>query len=281
MILFSPAKLNLFFRVIKKREDGFHEIVSRYQVINLGDRLTLEHSEKESFSCSDSHLPCDESNLVRKAVSLFRQKTGKTTPIRCHLEKNIPIGGGFGGGSSNAAAALYGMNELAGGPATLHELSSWSRELGSDVPFFFSQGSALCTGRGEKVQEIKSAVLTDLWVASPPFGVSTAKVFQNVYLHHPNNQHREAPEFLGADCLDDGDTPSFFNDLELAAFTVEPKLKEIKHSLELLGFDKVVMTGSGSSFFCIGNPAFGSLPGIRFFKVECIARHKGGWYEQK
>jgi len=260
MILFSPAKLNLFFKVHRKREDGYHEISSLYQAINLGDHLHIGLDKEDVLTCNDPHLSCDSSNLIQKAIHLFRKRAGTDVKVRCHLEKNTPVGGGLGGGSSNAATTLFAMNELTDRSLSFSELRLLSESLGSDVPFFFSHGTALCTGRGEKIEEVKPVPLTHLWVASPSFGISTREVYQRTQ-------------------VEDKKEDIFFNDLEKAAFSLEPRLQSIKAALEKM-FEKVVMTGSGSSFFCIGDVEKPALSGIRFFPVKCITREKEKWYEK-
>jgi 4-diphosphocytidyl-2-C-methyl-D-erythritol kinase len=137
MRFFSPAKLNLFFRVLYKREDQYHEIASLFQAVSLGDFLSIEMSEEDVLSCNDLSLLCDRSNLIMKALDLFRKKTGIKIAVKVHLEKNIPLQSGLGGGSSNAATTLWGLNELCGRPASLRQLQNWSSEIGSDIPFFF------------------------------------------------------------------------------------------------------------------------------------------------
>src|SRR3990167_2918479 len=113
MKLFSPGKINLFFRVLAKRSDGFHQIASLYQAIDLFDILTIERAELDSFTCTDPKLSCDHSNLISKALTLFRTHFSLDFGIRVHLEKRIPMEAGLGGGSSNAATLLWGVNELA------------------------------------------------------------------------------------------------------------------------------------------------------------------------
>lgn len=141
--LFSPAKINLFLRVLGKRSDGYHEIASLFQAINLGDNLTFTLSEQDHLTCSDPHLPCDHTNLVIKAVHLFRKKTNLDTPVTIHLEKEIPSQAGLGGGSSNAATTLWALNALHNYPYTIGQLQIWSAEIGSDIPFFFLSGNSL------------------------------------------------------------------------------------------------------------------------------------------
>lgn len=135
--LHSPAKINLFLRILHKRADAYHELASLFQTVDLSDILHLSLSETDSLVCSDKTLAVDSSNLIIKAANLFRKKTGIDQGLSVHLEKKIPMEAGLGGGSSNAATTLYGFNELCGRPATEAELISWASEIGSDVSFFF------------------------------------------------------------------------------------------------------------------------------------------------
>jgi 4-diphosphocytidyl-2-C-methyl-D-erythritol kinase len=257
--LFSPAKLNLFFRVLRKREDGYHEIASLYQAVSLGDTLSLQYAEENALTCNDSSLPCDESNLVWKAVRLFERKTGIVTQVHLDLTKKIPLQSGLGGGSSNAATALWGLNQLYGTRVSDTELRLWSSEIGSDVAFFFSLGSAYCTGRGEIVQDLPPLKETKVWIAKPQEGLSTLEVYRNW-----NSTYRQ--EGL------------YSNDLEGAAFYLNPSLAFFKKKLLSLGFERAVMTGSGSAFFCMGEIADPSLEGAEFFPADFVWRKQENWY---
>ncbi|THG18147.1 hypothetical protein TEA_018752 [Camellia sinensis var. sinensis] len=154
LTLFSPCKINVFLRITGKREDGFHDLASLFHVISLGDRIKFSLSpskSKDRLSTNVPGVPIDDRNLIVKALNLYRKKTGADNFFWIHLEKKVPTGAGLGGGSSNAATALWAANQFSGCLATEKELQEWSSEIGSDVPFFFSQGAAYCTGRGEKV----------------------------------------------------------------------------------------------------------------------------------
>ncbi len=251
--LFSPAKLNLFFRVLHKRQDGYHEIASLYQAIDLGDRLALTEATEDRLTCSDSSLSTGEDNLITRALHLFRSASRmESLRVRCHLHKNIPMEAGLGGGSSNAATMLFGLNELTGRPLDQRHLQGLAASLGSDPPFFFSSGTAYCTGRGEIFSDVLLP-LHDLlpagesWIAKPCLGSSTPRVYQAC---KPDLlASRDPIETLrGFQC----GTPGFFNDLEEAAFDLHPELLIYKKQLQALGFTTVVMMGSGSSFLCIG-----------------------------
>jgi 4-diphosphocytidyl-2-C-methyl-D-erythritol kinase len=257
MKLFSPAKINLFLRVLKKRADGYHELASLFQTVSLGDTLTCALSKEDHFTCSDPTLVIP-SNLVLRAVELFRRKTGFRFSVAIHLDKEIPLQAGLGGGSSNAATTLWALNALQGFPYSEQELQSWSIELGSDVPFFFSHGTAYCTGRGEKVKTLPPLSLPPLTLIKPTGGLSTPAVYQNLRLEECSS---EDPEDLLADFY--GGDPRYINDLEAPAFRLCPALAKIKARYHPIAF----MAGSGSALIHVGQ---GSL--------EPICRQPLGWY---
>jgi 4-diphosphocytidyl-2-C-methyl-D-erythritol kinase len=149
--LFSPAKINIFLRIVRRREDGFHDLASLFHVIDLGDDMTFSllpvGSTSDQLTCNFPDVPTDESNLVIKALNLFRRKTGATERFSVDLFKRVPHGAGMGGGSGNAATTLWAANEMCGRPATAEQLLEWSGEIGSDISVFFSSGAAYCTGR--------------------------------------------------------------------------------------------------------------------------------------
>src|SRR5437016_5240820 len=130
LTLISPAKINLNLRIVGKRPDGYHELSSVFQAIDLCDVLTFEKSEKDKFTCNISTLPNDKKNLVLKALDLFRSKTGLNFCLKIHLDKHIPIEAGLGGGSSNAATTLWACNQLTGQTVSLERLQEWSAEIG-------------------------------------------------------------------------------------------------------------------------------------------------------
>ena len=255
--LFSPAKINLFLRIMGKRPDGYHELASLFQAINLGDTLTFTLSAYDSLTCSNPHLPCNDSNLIIKALHLFRHKTRLHTPITIHLEKHIPTQAGLGGGSSNAATTLWALNTLHNNPCTIQELQNWSSEMGSDIAFFFSHGTAYCTGRGEQVRDLPSLALPPLSLIKPPQGLSTPAIYQALQLHECST---EDPEQLLADFY--LGKPRYINDLEAPAFRLYPLLSQIKKSHSI-----AFMSGSGSAMVVGGSGA-----------VTSINRQQSTWY---
>ncbi len=276
LILFSPAKINLFFRVLHRRSDDYHEIASLYQAITLGDHLTLTLSHEDLLTSNNPHLPTDRTNLIYRSLDLFRKKTGQHFPVHFHVEKNIPIEAGLGGGSSNAATAMWALNALSNNPVSNEELATWVSEFSSDAPFFFSEGTAYCSGRGEILEKIEPLAKTSLWIAKPVEGLSTPLVFKNCEpALFKNRDPRNALIQALSGALD------YFNDLEVPAFRLLPKLLELKEQLLHLGFSQVVMTGSGTAFFCIGTISEApSIPGVTFYPVSFQQRDAHGWYSE-
>mmetsp|Transcript_52489 Transcript_52489/g.170478 ORF Transcript_52489/g.170478 Transcript_52489/m.170478 type:complete len:430 (-) Transcript_52489:224-1513(-) len=185
--LFSPAKVNLFLRIIRRREDGYHDLASLFHTVSFGDTLDLEvlpeEAAKDELQCNLPGVPVDDSNLVIRALNLFRKMSGEKNYFRINLQKSIPAQAGMGGGSSNAATAFYGANALCGRPASAEELIKWADDpvIGSDATFFLSEGTAYCTGRGEIVTPVAPlSVPADLpvFLVKPRMGLSTPRVFK-------------------------------------------------------------------------------------------------------
>lgn len=223
------------------------------QAISVFDTLTFTPSDTDTFTCTNSGLET-ASNLVLRARDAF----GMHRPVHIHLEKKIPIQAGLGGGSSNAATTLFALNEMNGLPYTNEQLMEIGATLGADVPFFLSSGVALCTGIGDVVSP--SDISFSGWILKPMFGVSTEGAYQG--------------------CIPslDGDLELFENDLERGVFASDARMASIKEELERV-FDKVVMTGSGSAFFCIGTMTNAIAEKYTTFHVEPVRRNVGKWYD--
>lgn len=174
--LLAPAKINLTLKVLGRRTDGFHDIESLVCPISIFDRLALAHGTAEGglkFECSDPSLPADDSNLVVRAARLFCNTFGFEPRLRIRLEKEIPHGAGLGGGSSDAAATLLGLNLLFETELTRTVLADLAAELGSDVPLFVHQSAAMIRGRGEHVEPVPFPHSLPLLLIKPSFGVPT------------------------------------------------------------------------------------------------------------
>jgi 4-diphosphocytidyl-2-C-methyl-D-erythritol kinase len=174
----APAKINRELRVGGIRPDGYHEIRSRMVSIDLADRLTAESGEALEFSCDDPAVPSGSENLVVRAAQLLAQDAGIAPRARLMLEKRVPMGGGLGGGSSDAAVALLLLDRLWNLETPPDRLRSLAARLGSDVPFFLSGGEADVSGRGEIVTPVEDGPPADLLLLVPPFSISTAEVYR-------------------------------------------------------------------------------------------------------
>jgi 4-diphosphocytidyl-2-C-methyl-D-erythritol kinase len=273
LTLRSPAKVNLFLRVTARRADGYHELASLFQTINLFDTLSIKFAEHDILSCSDSKIPTDSSNLVWKAVEAFRKRTGFSQKLEINLVKRIPIQAGLGGGSGNAATTLWALNELVGRPLSTTELLSLSADVGSDVPFFFSQGTAFCTGRGEFVKEVSLPQNISFYLVKPAYGLSTPQVFKalDIGALPQRNPEVSLQKFLEGDF-------DLYNDLELPAYAIAPELGHLRDDLLRSGFSSVIMTGSGSSLCCYGPGRVPQDPSLFTHQVTTTTRAPNAWY---
>jgi 4-diphosphocytidyl-2-C-methyl-D-erythritol kinase len=266
IVRFSPAKVNLFFRVLAKRPDGFHEVASLYKALDFGDFIGVELSKNDSFISNEKSLLADSSNLVIRARDLFRKSSKIYDPIAIDLKKNIPMGAGLGGGSSNASTLLSLMNDLFNKPLSEAQMIEISAKIGSDCPFFFSKGISYCTGKGEVLSDVDFTFKRSFWIAKPDkHHLLTTQVYSEC---RPNEASALDPlELLNS--FKEG-KPIFVNDLEPAAFRLIPELKQFKRKLFDLGFSEVVMTGSGTAFICFGDVENPFLPNTSFNFVNTI-----------
>ena len=273
--LLSPAKINLFLKVVSKRDDGYHNLASLFQAIDLCDNLTFQLTDQnqDHLICNDPFIPTDHRNLILKAANLFRQKTKLTFGIQVTLEKRIPHQAGLGGGSSNAATTLWALNKLCGEPATIQDLASWSAEIGSDITFFLSQGTAYCTGRGEIIEPLQPLQPTRVWIIKPKQGLSTPEVFGRLDLK--SLPYRDPIDQLNQFLKGNR---TYFNDLELPAFSAMPALALLKEQLLEVGFETVLMSGSGSALFCIGDVNPPILPNVNYYQANFLNRAANHWF---
>nr|ABP96842.1 4-diphosphocytidyl-2-C-methyl-D-erythritol kinase [Salvia miltiorrhiza] len=260
LTLFSPCKINVFLRITGKRADGFHDLASLFHVISLGDKIKFSLSPSKStdrLSTNVPGVPLDERNLIIKALNLFRKKTGVDNYFWIHLDKKVPTGAGLGGGSSNAATALWAANQFSGCVASEKDLQEWSGEIGSDIPFFFSHGAAYCTGRGEVVEDIPPPVPLDLPMVliKPQEACPTGEVYKRLRM----NQTSQIDPLVLLEKISKGGISQdvCVNDLEPPAFEVVPSLKRLKQRIAAAGrgqYDAVFMSGSGSTIVGVGSP---------------------------
>jgi len=246
-----PAKINLSLRVLGRRHDGYHELDTVYQAIDLWDSLSISPASTLSLSCPQQGVPVDASNLVLRAVHLLqREVSGRELKAAFHLEKRIPVGGGLGGGSSNAAAALMLGNaywEL----GLKHEaLISLAAELGADVPFFLLGGRARGRGRGDQLTPLESLAEIPLILGIPAFGVSTEEAYRRLALRLTPPTIDDNLRLPIAYKLPEGkDFQRSVNDLEQVVFDDWPVLRQFRDGLLENAAENALMSGSGSTVF--------------------------------
>ena len=246
----SPAKINLFLRVLKKRDDGYHEIRTLMQALDLCDELTMEKTTGGiGLTCDHPGCPGDERNLAFQAASLLLREAGIDGGVRIHLRKRIPISAGLGGGSSNAAAALKGINRLFGLGLSLERLHQAASQLGSDVPFFLYSGQALAQGRGEEIHPVR--LFRDYWLVlvCPRVEVSTAGAYRNVRISLTKGDKEVNCSFLESKQGFFDALPLFENDLEEVVAEEQPIVRQLKAILKDSGAARSSMSGSGPTVY--------------------------------
>ncbi|UQZ34227.1 4-(cytidine 5'-diphospho)-2-C-methyl-D-erythritol kinase [Paenibacillus sp. PK3_47] len=248
----APAKINLMLDVLHKRADGFHEVEMIMTMVDLADRLELSELKRDSIIISSQagYIPLDEKNLAFQAARLIKDRYNVKTGVHIHLDKRIPVAAGLAGGSSDAAATLRGLNRLWRLNIPAQELQELGAELGSDVPFCVTGGTALATGRGERLTPIAGPPQCWVILAKPPINVSTAEVYGRVRANniavHPSasrmQQALEAGDFAAV-CAGLG------NVLEDVTLKLHPEVQQLKEAMVKLGADGVLMSGSGPTVF--------------------------------
>lgn len=255
----SPCKVNLLLNILRKREDGYHELETVMQPVRLCDILTVSQAPAGiTLTCNQPALPVDGSNLVHKAANAFFTATGLTEGVTIHLEKHIPLAAGLGGGSGNAAHTIGALNELFGLPLSSARLQELAAALGSDVPFFLQSQPALAYGRGELVQPLTPFPAlrgAHILLIHPGFGISTAWAYQSLAKFPDALQGKvgRAQQLIGL--LQGNDLAAAgracYNSLEAPALPKHPLLAIYQEFLRSMGAPIVLMSGSGSTTFAI------------------------------
>ncbi|MDQ2659804.1 MAG: 4-(cytidine 5'-diphospho)-2-C-methyl-D-erythritol kinase [Verrucomicrobiota bacterium] len=247
MQLRAPAKINLSFQILSRRQDGFHEIETVMAPISLYDEITLtvlDEPGEIQFRCDDPTLPSGDDNLAVRSARLFLREAKLQTGISIELKKQIPHGAGLAGGSSDAATVLLGMNRIFDFGLTTNQMAALAAQLGSDVPFFIFQSAATCRGRGEIVGPLALPHSLPLLLLKPAFGVRTPWAYGRW------NDSRELPaidyrsqSFAGL---------KFYNDLERPVFEKHLFLAQAKMWLRAQAeVGAALMSGSGSTLFAV------------------------------
>ncbi len=244
--ILAPAKINIGLRVIRKRSDRYHDIETVFYPINLSDELEIEKSSKLEFF-SNINLEAD-ANLCLRALHFFCERTGIHAEVKMNLFKRIPIGGGLGGGSSDAAAVLLSLQEIYGMPLSEIELFDIATQLGADVSFFLKKIPSYATGKGEVIEPISYRIGSYILTVTPDLSVSTALAYSIVT---PTGKHEPRLDELVLDSGADysGYRDVIINDFEGPVFEKFPTIGQIKSEMYSHGAEFSLMSGSGSSVY--------------------------------
>lgn len=247
----ANAKINLTLDVVKKRNDGYHELDMIMVPLSLCDVLDVTLSKQDEIICEEAHFPLDESNTIYKAIVLMRKRFSLQEHFKVVVEKNIPMQAGLAGGSADGAAMLKAIVSLCNIEISEEELLLIAKQIGADVPFCVVNKASRVRGIGEKVETFSMHCNFHLLLVKPKEGVSTKEAFANInFLHceHPN-----VDVCLHALINNDYETfcASIANTLEQSAFKITPVIAKIKQELIIEGMDAVLMSGSGSTVFAI------------------------------
>ena len=249
----SPAKVNLGLKVIKKRPDGYHEIETVMQMITLSDALLFEPTEGGiELICQGLNLLGDRSNLVYQAAELIREKGGVGSGVRIILDKRIPVMAGLGGGSSNAATTLIGLNRLWQLGLRRDELIDLARGLGADVPFFLYGPRAYAAGRGDQLSPLPSLQKLIMLLVKPDISIPTSWAYKalNLSLTKDRDSIKIICQLIEQG-LDNQIAAYLFNDFEETIIAHYPIIGEIKNDLLNQGALGALMSGSGPTVFAI------------------------------
>ncbi len=265
LIVKSLSKINFGLNVINKRDDGYHNIETIFYPIELYDIITFEKSDKLSFNSNIKELQYDN-NLIIKAIKLIEDFIKDKINVSIFLEKNIPIGAGLGGGSSNASTTLKSINELYNLNLDNEILFELAIQLGSDVPFFLNPIPSFAKSRGEEIYPIKFEINKPILIVNPGINISTKWAYENINPNFPlfhlsvlNNIKIENYSEL---------KDKVVNDFEEIVFQFYPEIKKIKDDLYQLNAEFSLMSGSGSSVFGIFPAQDYAKSAQQFFKKK-------------
>ena len=272
LTLKAPAKVNLTLEVLGCRDDGYHDIVSIMQTVDLFDTITLEPDDTLIVECDDATIEPSE-NLALRAAELLDRSAGGNRGARITMEKKIPVSAGLGGGSSDAAAVLLGLNRMWGLDRTIEQLTPLASQIGSDVPFFLHGGTAMVQGRGERVRPMPAVTLDRMVILSPKIEMpgKTSTLYGKIT---PANYTRGAlTRKLEARIRGGGDAPAqfFFNAFDAVALDAYPGLERHWNTMTGLGAQVIHLAGSGPSLFApVARKELGTA-------IQLMLGHTYGW----
>jgi 4-diphosphocytidyl-2-C-methyl-D-erythritol kinase len=251
LLVKAPAKINLSLDVLHKRPDGYHEVKMVMTTIDLADRIELTPLSSDTIRILSYNrfVPDDHRNLAYQAAKLLKERFNVRDGVAISITKTIPVAAGLAGGSSDAAATLRGLNKLWNLGLTLDELAELGAEIGSDVSFCVYGGTAIATGRGEKIEHIPAPPPCWVILAKPTIGVSTAEVYRNLNLSSIVHPDVDAMVKAIKEQDYDGICSLVGNVLEEVTLKMHPEVAQIKEQMKRFGADAVLMSGSGPTVF--------------------------------
>lgn len=249
----SFAKINLSLDVLEEREDGYHNIDTIMQLIDLKDVIEIECIDQNEciIECNNQNIPLDHTNLVHKAWEALKKYTGIQQGIKVHIQKNIPVAAGLAGGSSNAAAVIKGLNEILGLNLSKEEMMEIGIGIGADVPYFFMGKTARATGVGNIFEEISPLKTVGVLIVNNGREISSKEVYEDIETSEKSKIGKVVSAIENQDL--NALRESAYNTMEKVVFEKYPKIHDIKNRLLSLGADVVLMSGSGATVFAITN----------------------------
>lgn len=255
----SFAKLNLYLEVLNKRKDNFHNLNSLFCRIDLADTLILKNRKDDliKIKCDSRNVSSDKTNLCWRAAELLKQEAGSDFGLDIQLKKRIPVGAGLGGGSSNAASVLLGLNKYWDLKLSKKKLVDLGAKLGSDVPFFiYNTKFALGTGRGDEIKPLNALRKLKLWfiLVYPEIKVSTPLIYRKFDTFSGLTRPSHNVKILTSELLKNGShirPEYFFNSLEIVTSSLYPIVNQVKNALSGMGLEKIMMSGSGAAVFAV------------------------------
>ena len=249
----APAKINLALDVLNKRSDGYHEVRMIMSTVDFADRIELEHvsGDRIVLYSTSSYIPEDQRNLAYQAADIMKKQFEIDSGVGIKIIKKIPVAAGLAGGSSDAAATIRGLNRLWNLKLSVRELMAIGEKIGSDVPFCIRGGTALATGRGEKIKMLPAPPPCWVLLAKPNISISTAEIYRELRLNDVS--HPDVEGMIQAITMQnfDGICNHLGNVLESVTVRKRQDVAQIKSLMTRMGADGVLMSGSGPTVFCL------------------------------
>lgn len=261
MVIKSFAKLNLFLQVLNKRKDNFHNLKTLFCRIDLADTIIFKSRFDGliKIKCLNQQVPTDKTNLCWRAAKLLQQEFGLNSGVEIEIKKRIPVGAGLGGGSSNAASTLLGLNKYWNLNLAQKKLAGLGAKIGSDVPFFiYNTKFALGSQRGDKIKPLTSLSKLKLWfiLVYPGIKVSTPLIYRKFDSFSRLTRPQSSVKILTSELFKKGaqiKPGNLFNSLEIVTASIYPAVNQVKKALYGIGLEKIIMSGSGPAVFAVCN----------------------------